>query len=97
MVQLNCRNHGGDAIECAVGEDIGGGGEKPDGWDRWRQRSLTSGPADVRGPPGSDGGEGNGHGPASRRTGPDGSTDLEWHVGIGPQGTTRRNRSTRIF
>jgi hypothetical protein len=26
MVQLNCRNHGGDAIECAVGEDIGGGG-----------------------------------------------------------------------
>jgi hypothetical protein len=31
MVQLNCRNHGGDAIECAVGEDIGGGG----GETRW--------------------------------------------------------------
>jgi hypothetical protein len=68
-----------------------GGGERLDGWAHERQRSLTSGPTDAWGPPGSEGGEGNGCGPASRQTGPDGAANLGRREGIDPQGFSKMN------
>jgi hypothetical protein len=56
MVRRNNRNHGGDANECMVEEEIGGG--EPNRWASERERSPTSGPADAQGPPGSDSGGG---------------------------------------
>jgi hypothetical protein len=65
------------------------GEDGPDRWDRAEMRSLTSGSADVRGPLGSDGGEGSGCGPASWWTGPNvvvalGRRGGKWPVKIFP-------------
>jgi hypothetical protein len=50
----NNKNHGGNASEREVGENLGE--EAPSRWDRVEVRSLTGGLAEARGPPGSDGG-----------------------------------------
>jgi hypothetical protein len=52
------------------------GEDGPDMWDRADMRSLTGGPADVRGPFGSNDREGSRRRLASRHTGSDGAAVL---------------------
>jgi hypothetical protein len=68
----------------AVGEDLGE--EGPHKWHRAEMWSLTGGPANAQDLPGSiGGGRKNGHGPALRRTRPNGTVALGRRGGNGPR------------